>query len=264
MSGYEITATAVITGAGGGLGYAAARRISEKGLFTICADIDVGAAEETAKAIAEGGGAARALKVDVTDAQGVDESVKRLLREGLRIEVLMNFAGVALVAPFAELSHSDWQRAIDINLTGTFNCGKACCEHMIANGYGRIINVTSIAGMRAGYGRCSYGSTKAAVIGLTQGMAVDLAPYGITVNAIAPGPVDTALVRGAHNASTRDTYLRQIPMRRFGVADEVAIAAVFLASSDASYITGHVLTVDGGYMAAGILDNPHWRDGMAL
>jgi NAD(P)-dependent dehydrogenase (short-subunit alcohol dehydrogenase family) len=125
---------------------------------------------------------------------------------------------------------------------------------MVKNGWGRIVNISSISGIRAGAGRTAYGTSKSAVIGLTRQMAIELAQHGITVNSVAPGPVDTPMTQAIHSEETRQSYYRLVPMRRYGSTDEIAAAVSFLASDEASYITGHVIPVDGGFVAGGVLD----------
>jgi 3-oxoacyl-[acyl-carrier protein] reductase len=249
---------ALVTGAGGGLGLSVATQLAAQGAHVFLADIDGEKAHQAAKQINEAAGLASAFALDVTDRSAVDQAVEQVHQSSGRLDILMNFAGIALLAPFLEVTEDQWRQGLDVNLTGTFHCAQACARIMASQGHGRIVNVASIAGIRAGASRTVYGVTKGGVIMLTRGMAVDLAPYGITVNALAPGPVDTALVRGAHNPSTRPAYMRQLPMGRFGQPDEIASAALFLASDDASYITGHILAVDGGFTAAGLLDAAPW------
>jgi 3-oxoacyl-[acyl-carrier protein] reductase len=152
-----------------------------------------------------------------------------------------------------DLTLAEWERNLRINLTGTFLCAQAAARVMVEQGGGRIINIASISGQRGGVGRAAYGAAKAGVIQLTRVMAVELASRGVGVNAISPGPVDTEQSRGTHTPGTRRAYLDRIPLKRYGEGSEIAAAAVFLASSDASFVAGHVLNVDGGFDAAGLI-----------
>jgi len=142
---------------------------------------------------------------------------------------------------------------IDIDLSGTFFACQATARHMVTNQYGRIVNLSSTAGIRGGTGRTAYGSAKGGVIALTKVMAVELAPFNITANALAPGAIETEMVAKMHSDETRVVYRGGIPLDRYGTPDEAAFTAVFLASDQARYVTGHVLAVDGGFLAAGIM-----------
>src|SRR4029079_620569 len=155
--------------------------------------------------------------------------------------------------PFLETTLEEWELQLKVNLTGTFLCGQAAARAMLKSNGGRIVNIASISGQRGGQGRAAYGSSKAGVILLTKVMAVELSPLGIRVNAVAPGPVDTDQSRQTHTPSTRQAYYDRIPARRYGDCEEIAAAALFLASRDSSFVNGHVLNVDGGFNAAGLV-----------
>ncbi|WP_339544799.1 SDR family NAD(P)-dependent oxidoreductase [Pseudomonas sp. RA_35y_Pfl2_P32] len=245
---------ALVTGAAMGIGAAIAERLGHDGHTVVVADINLAAAEEMVAGLDAQGIAAMALVIDVGDAQSIAAAFALLQQRFGRCDVLVNNAGVAKTQAFLECDLSDWQRVLNINLTGSLLCGQHAARLMQAHGWGRIINVASISGLRASLGRTAYGTSKAALIGLTRQMAVELAEYGITVNGIAPGPVDTPLTQRLHSAATRDSYARAVPMRRYGTPAEMAGAVAFLASDDSSYISGHVIPVDGGFMASGILE----------
>ncbi|MGY2680710.1 3-oxoacyl-[acyl-carrier protein] reductase [Pseudomonas tolaasii] len=229
-----------------GIGAAIAERLGHDGHTVVVADINLAAAEEMVAGLNAQGIEALALVIDVGDAQFIAAAFAFLQERFGRCDVLVNNAGIAKTQAFLDCDLSDWQRVLNINLTGSLLCGQHAARLMSANGWGRIINVASISGMRASLGRTAYGTSKAALI--------ELAEYGITVNGIAPGPVDTPLTQMLHSATTRDSYARAVPMRRYGTPAEMAGAVAFLASDDSSYISGHVIPVDGGFMASGILE----------
>ncbi|WP_457375967.1 SDR family NAD(P)-dependent oxidoreductase [Pseudomonas tolaasii] len=237
---------ALVTGAAMGIGAAIAERLGHDGHTVVVADINLAAAEEMVAGLNAQGIEALALVIDVGDAQFIAAAFAFLQERFGRCDVLVNNAGIAKTQAFLDCDLSDWQRVLNINLTGSLLCGQHAARLMSANGWGRIINVASISGMRASLGRTAYGTSKAALI--------ELAEYGITVNGIAPGPVDTPLTQMLHSATTRDSYARAVPMRRYGTPAEMAGAVAFLASDDSSYISGHVIPVDGGFMASGILE----------
>ena len=242
----------IVTGAGRGIGQGIALRFGREGALVACADLDGDAARKTAEAIKQAGGRAIAAHVDVASA----EDARRLTAETVAafngIAAIVNVAGIGGIAAFLDLDEAGFERIMRINVMGTFLCAQAAAREMVKRGGGRIVNVSSISGQRAGWGRTAYGTSKAAVIQLTRQMAMELAPHDVTANAIAPGPVDTDLTRADHTPETRAAYNRMVPLGRYGTIDEMADAAVFLASDESAYITGHVLNVDGGYLAAGI------------
>lgn len=243
----------LITGAGRGIGREIALRFAREGARVIIGDIDEASARHVAAEIAGAKGEACALRLDVAEPQSVQAAFVEIARRFDRIDVLVNNAGVGCNEPVLDLSLEEWERNLRINLTGTFLCAQAAARAMVKQGSGRIINIASISGQRGGTGRAAYGAAKAGVIQLTRVMAVELAPHGVGVNAISPGPVDTAQSRGTHTPATRRAYLERIPMKRYGEGAEIAAAAVFLASADASFVAGHILNVDGGFAAAGLM-----------
>ncbi len=169
-----------------------------------------------------------------------------------RIDALVNNAGVAVFKPILETSYEEWARVIAVNLTGPFLCTQACAPVMLANGGGAVVNIGSISGLRASTLRVAYGTSKAALMHLTKQQAAELGGRGIRVNAVAPGPVDTAMAKQVHTPDIRADYHDAIPLNRYGSEDEIAAAVAFLCSDAASYVNGQTLAVDGGFDAAGI------------
>jgi NAD(P)-dependent dehydrogenase (short-subunit alcohol dehydrogenase family) len=244
---------AIITGAGRGIGSQIARTFAAEGAQVVVADIDEASARRVADAINEAGGQAIGLCVDVSELAQVERLVNETQTRFGKLDVLVNNAGVGLNKPFLATTLEEWELQLRVNLTGTFLCAQAAARAMVHRGGGRIVNVASISGQRGGQGRAAYGAAKAGVILLTKVMAVELSPLGIRVNAVAPGPVDTDQSRETHTPSTRRAYYDRIPARRYGEREEIAAAALFLASQESSFVSGHVLNVDGGFNAAGLI-----------
>jgi NAD(P)-dependent dehydrogenase (short-subunit alcohol dehydrogenase family) len=242
---------AIVTGGAAGIGLAIAERLHRDGHALVIADLR---AELAAGAAARLGGAAIGVRVDVADERDVDRLIDAARERFGRVDVMVANAGIATTHPFVDEPLAHWQRILDVNLTGVFLCGQRAARAMIAQGGGgRIVNIASISGLRAGSGRVAYGTSKAAVIQLTRQMAIELASHRITANAVAPGPVDTEMTRALHTPETRASYHRLVPQRRYGAPAEIAAAVAFLAADDASYVTGHTIPVDGGFAAAGML-----------
>lgn len=240
---------AIVTGGGGGLGRAAALRLAREGAAVLVADIDEGTAGSVAEEVRSAGARAEAVRLDVTSDDSVTAMVARAV-DGLGgLHVLAHFAGVGEQTPFWQQKPADFMRIQDVNVTGSYRTARAVAGKMRDAGYGRIALVASVAGLQGISGRVGYGTSKHAVVGLTHTLAVELAPFGITVNAVCPGPVDTPMTREHHTAKTREAYNRNIPLNRYGTPDEIAAATAFLCSDDASYLTGHALPVDGGWVA---------------
>ena len=247
---------AIVTGGGRGLGKATSLRFAREGAVVVVADLDKEPADGVVQEIRSNGGRASAVAMDVTRRDDVENVVSSTVGEHRRLDVMVTFAGVALFGPAMECTDEIWQRQLDVNLTGTFLCAQIAARQMIQQKSGRIITVSSIMGQRSGDRRMSYGTTKGAVIALTKHMSGEIAPHGVTINSIAPGPVKTKMWLEANTnvEGSESTYLRGIPMGRFGQPEDVANAAFFLASDDSSWITGHVLNVDGGFIATGVRD----------
>jgi 3-oxoacyl-[acyl-carrier protein] reductase len=217
------------------------------------ADLDAKNAEATAAEISALGGRVRSRLVDVAVQAQVEELVALTVRDWAKIDLLVNAAGIGLTRLFLNTTLEQWESVLRVNLTGCFLCSQAAARIMSAQSRGKIINIASLSGQRGGTGRAAYGASKAGVTMLTKVMAVELARYGITVNEIAPGPVNTEMTAVTHDETTRDAYYRLIPMGRYAERDEIADAAVFLASSEADFINGQTLNVDGGFAAAGLM-----------
>ncbi len=245
---------ALITGAGGGLGSAIARRYAQEGASVLCSDRDLAAAEKTVAAIADAGGIAHAYRADVAEADQCEAHVDETVARYGRIDILVNNAGVSLHSLALDTDVENWERVLRINLTGSFLTAQAAARHMVAQGGGRIVQIGSISGQRGNMGGIAYGASKAAVMHVCKVLAVELSGKGVMVNAIAPGPIETGLSK--HGATRRQGYLDRIPTGDYGTADAVADAALFLASDECKWTTGTVLNVDGGYGAAGLSYDP--------
>jgi 3-oxoacyl-[acyl-carrier protein] reductase len=242
---------AIVTGAGRGIGRAIALVLAKAGADVGIFDVDGDTAADTAAAVGSLGRRGVARRVDVRDHAGVRLAVEELAAELGRIDVLVNNAGIEARSPFLEISPEDWDRQIAVNLTGTFNCSQAAAREMAGRGYGRIVNVSSVAGLIGPIDLAAYGASKAGIIGLTRAAALDLADLGITVNAVAPGPIETDLMLGAWSAEALRERPQHGAIARFGTVDEIAEAVLFLASPTSGFITGVTLTIDGGAVAAG-------------
>jgi NAD(P)-dependent dehydrogenase (short-subunit alcohol dehydrogenase family) len=243
--------TALITGGGSGLGRAICIRFAEAGARVAVADISLENAIETAKMIEAQGGEAFAEKLDVTRRSEVETLTSEVLRRSGSLDILVNSAGRAIRGTALEYKEEDWAAIIGVNLTGTFFCCQAAGRQMALQRRGKIINMASIGGFIAYSGSIAYLASKGGVVQLTRGFAIELAPYNIQVNAIAPSLFDTPMVVSTRSDSESQKYfMDRTPIGRKGRPEEIVGAAIFLAADCSSMVTGHTLAVDGGYLSA--------------
>lgn len=237
---------AIVTGAARGLGKATAEVLASRGAHVIVNDRDLGPATEAAGAIVSKGGQATPLEFDVADVQQVSNAFRRLMDQFSRIDILVNNAGIGDFVSFPEITPDKWDRMLNIHLKGSFNCCQAVLPSMKERKYGKIVNVSSVAGKRGDFsGNAHYTAAKAGMIGLTKSLAGYAAPFGINVNAVAPGLVATNLT-DEMSPEWKATTIARIPAGRLGLPEEIGRAIAFLASDDASYIFGETLSVNGG------------------
>ena len=242
---------ALVTGAARGIGLAVAERFLAEGYRVALVDIDGAALAATAERLSATG-TVLALDLDVADPQQVQAAVDRTVEQFGRIDALVNNAGIAVFKPLLDTTYEEWSRVMAVNLDGPFLCTQACARVMLRNGGGSVVNICSISGLRASTLRVAYGTSKAALAHLTKQQAAELGNLGIRVNAVAPGPVDTAMAKQVHTPEIRADYHDAIPLNRYGAESEIAAAVWFLCSDAASYINGQTLAVDGGFDATGI------------
>lgn len=236
---------ALVTGAARGIGQAIAREFALRGMTVIVSDI-AESGEEIAKGMRDEGLRAHFKKVDVSDQDSVNRAVKEIQDEFGGVDILVNNAGIRPTKPFAEMSYADWQLVLKVNLDGAFFFCAAVLPLMQARQWGRVINISSLAAQQGSTGGHShYAASKAGVVGLSKSLAREYAPFGITVNMIAPGWIDTEGWGGALDGK-RDQYAARVPARRLGTPQDVAVGAAFLASEEASYVNGITLPINGG------------------
>jgi len=242
--------TVLVTGGSRGIGRAIVLALGRRGARVMINYLgNHAAAEETLKHLATGGGSGELCPFDVSQERQVDEAVKKIVDQHKKIDIVVNNAGVTSDNLLVRLKPEDWDRVLGINLKGTVHCTKAVCRGMIRERYGRIINMTSVVGQMGNAGQSAYAASKAGIIGFTRAMARELASRGITVNAVAPGYIDTEMTERLP-ADLKNEFLKSIPLGRFGSTEDVAEAVAFLAGPGAAYITGQVINVNGGILTA--------------
>ena len=239
--------TAIVTGAAQGIGRAIAESLAQAGADIAVADLDPGRSLETIGAIEKLGRKALNLKVNVADSNETNAMVEQVMKAWGKIDILVNNAGITRDGLLLRMKEEDWNLVLQINLNGTFNCTKAVLQPMTKQRYGRIVNIASIVGVIGNAGQANYSASKAAVIGFTKTVGREYASRNVTVNAVAPGFIDTAMTHGLPG-DVKDTLLKQIPLGRLGTPGDIAAAVRFLVSEEAAYITGHVLHVNGGML----------------
>jgi 3-oxoacyl-[acyl-carrier protein] reductase len=239
---------ALVTGGGRGIGRACAVALAREGAHVAIGDVDPALLDDALNAIEEAGGEGAAFEMDVTDRQQIDRVVDAVCDRFGRIDILVNNAGIYEILSFEEITEEQWDRLLAVNLKGVFLCSQAVVGGMKAQRGGRIINMSSSAGKTGGV-LCGahYAVSKAGIISLTKSLAREVGPYGITVNAIAPGRIATPMIAAA-SEEENEAMRRQTPLRRLGTPADVAQTVVFLASDDAGYITGEVIDVNGGLL----------------
>ena len=236
---------AVITGASRGIGRAIALKLSAAGAAVVVTATTVEGAKRTADEIVASGGKALALKVDVSVASEVEALFKEAVSAFGRLDILVNNAGITKDGLLLRMKEADWDAVMDVNLKGAFNCTREAAKLMSKARYGRIVNVSSVVGEMGNPGQANYCASKAGMIGLTKSVSKELARRNVTVNAVAPGFIETDMTQEL-SEKTREALQEQIPMGRLGSGDDIASAVLFLVSNGAAYITGHVLSVNGG------------------
>jgi len=240
---------AIVTGSGRGIGKSTALELAKEGAKVVVSDIDIKECQNVCNEIKKIGFDAIAVKCDISKKSDVDAMIKKTMQKFQKIDILINNAGVVLTKPFVEMTEKDWDFVLDINLKGVFLCTNAVVKQMIKQKSGKIISVASIAGEVGFMNTSAYCASKAGIINLTRGLALELSPHNINVNAIAPGVIATKMTEDMlKDKKTKEVLLASTPLGRVGQPEEIGKAAVFLASDDSNFITGHTLVVDGGWL----------------
>lgn len=238
---------AIVTGGASGIGKAISERFAREGAGVVICDVDLKSAQEISDRLKEKDVNSKAFEVDVSDSSQVERVVNNIVEEFKRIDVLVNNAGISKDSLLIRTDPSDWDRILAVNLKGAFNFTKSTARVMMRQRYGRIINITSVVGIMGNAGQSSYAASKAGLVGLTKSTAKELALRGITVNAVAPGYIQTPMTENLSQA-VKEGYLSSIPLGKAGTPQQVANLVLFLASDEADYITGQVIQIDGGLL----------------
>jgi len=238
----------VVTGGASGIGRAIALRLARDGADVGILDVDVAGAERVTREVTAIGRRALAVETDVASSASVRAAVERVQRELAPVGILVNAAGIASFVPLLQMTEETWDRLVAVHLKGTFNCTRAVLPDMIAARWGRVVSIASVAGLNGGGpGLAHYAAAKAGIIGFTKAVALEMAGFGITVNAIAPGLIDTPLLdRSGMPREVRERIVQQMPVGRIGAPDDIAAACAYLVAEDASFVTGQVLSPNGG------------------
>ncbi len=239
---------ALVTGSARGIGKAIAETLANQDANVVITDLNIDQATATADEIGSNFGVETlALQVDVSDFNSSNTMIKQALEAFERIDILVNNAGITRDNLIMRMDESDWDSVLDVNLKGAWNCSKALIRPMMKKRYGRIVNISSVSGLAGQAGQTNYSASKAGLIGLTKALAREVASRNITVNAVAPGFIPTALTVDLPD-ELKEAMMKLIPLNRWGTPEEIAFAVAFFASKEAGYITGQVLSVDGGMM----------------
>ena len=240
---------AIVTGSRRGIGAAIALEFAKEGANLVVSDIDLNSCKKVCSEIKKLGRECLALKCDVSKKKDVDNMIKKTVQKFKKIDILVNNAGVLILKPFEKMTEKDWDFVLDINLKGVFLCSNAVAKHMMKRRYGKIISIASVAGEVGFENASAYCTSKAGIINLTKELAIELAPYNINVNAIAPGVIDTNMTKGMlADKKSRKMLFQNISMGREGQPWEIGKGAVYLASDESSYVVGHTLVIDGGWI----------------